>query len=110
MVKSVSWPTMTTSSSATSWRFARAWRISPGASSPCTRTGAIRTRRSPKRRPMMFRMSRIAAPLVEEAFGFEPALELLERELERAQALGLHHLDHKLVLPPRGVDVEAAES
>src|SRR5207247_1588940 len=49
------------------------------------------------------------APLVEEAFRLELPLELLESELERAEALGLHHLDDQLVLTPRGVDVEAAE-
>ena len=46
---------------------------------------------------------------VEEALGLEPPLELLEGELERAQALGLEQLDHQLVLPARGVHVEAAE-
>ena len=46
---------------------------------------------------------------VEEALGLELLLELLERELERAQALRLEQLDHQLVLAARGVDVEAAE-
>src|SRR5262249_14167109 len=49
------------------------------------------------------------APVVEEPFRLELSLELLEGELERAQALRLHHLHHELVLPPRRVEVEAAE-
>jgi hypothetical protein len=58
-------PTITTSSSSRVARVARAATISPGASSPCTRTGTIRMRRSPKRRPMIFSMSRMAAPVGE---------------------------------------------
>ncbi len=74
-------------------------------------------------------MSRIAAPVgdvtmpitrgyarqrplagsVEEPLRLEPPLELLEGELERADALGLEQLHDQLVLPARGVDVEAAE-
>ena len=46
---------------------------------------------------------------VEEPLGLEPALELLEGELERAHALGLEQLDHQLVFPAREVHVEAAE-
>ena len=46
---------------------------------------------------------------IEEPFGLELALELLEGELERAEPLGLHQLDDELVLAARGVDVEAAE-
>ena len=100
-----------------------------GASSPCTRTGAIRMRRSPKRRAddvqhvvdggaggrghdadhARERGQRALAGGIEEALRLEPALELLEGELERAHALGLEQLDHQLVLAPRGVDVEAAE-
>src|SRR5215813_11103969 len=107
-------PTMITSSSTMVWRCARACTISPGASSPCTRTGVMRICRSPKRRPMMLSMSRIGgerplAPVVEEPFRLELSLELLEGELERAQALRLHHLHHELVLPPRRVEVKAAE-
>ena len=48
-------------------------------------------------------------PGVEEPLGGEPGLQLLEGELERAEALRLQHLAHELVLAPDGVDVEPAE-
>ena len=82
-----------------------------------------------KRRPMTRRMSRTAAPLGEvtmpirrgkrgsgtlaalgeEALGAQTRLELLERELERAEPARLQQLDHELVLAALRVDLEAAE-
>ena len=124
-------PRATTITSRSPRRFSvpSAWAISPAAVSPWTRTGHTRTWRPAKRRVTTRRKSRTAAPVgdvtsptrrgqrgqrplppgVEEPLGGEPGLQLLEGELERAQAFRLQHLAHELVLAPDGVDVEPAE-
>src|SRR5262249_33850876 len=55
------------------------------------------------------RGNRTLPRLIEQSLGFEPLLELLERELERAQPLGLHEPDHQLVLAAGRVYVEPAK-
>ena len=103
--------------------------ISRGASSPWTRTGAISTRRSAKRRPMMLRMSRSAAPVGDVTMPmtrgksgsgrFLPAskspsassflLSCSKASWSAAEPLRLEQLDHELVLAAIGVHVEPAE-
>ena len=51
--------------------------------------------------------NRAFARRVEQALGRELALQLLERELERAVSLRLDQLDHKLIFPARFEDVDA---
>src|SRR5207244_2709676 len=46
---------------------------------------------------------------VEQAFGLEPCLQLLERELERAEPLGLEQLHDQLVLSALRVHLDRAE-
>ena len=43
---------------------------------------------------------------VEEALGLQPRLQLLERQLQRAEPLRLQHLEDQLVLAALGVDLE----
>src|SRR6267143_4103111 len=49
------------------------------------------------------------AGLVEEPFRLQARLQLLERELQRAQPFGLEQLDDQLVFAALGVDLDAAE-
>ena len=46
--------------------------------------------------------------LVEQAFAGEPCLELLERQLQRADPLGLNAVQDDLILSPRLIDGEPA--
>ena len=54
------------------------------------------------------RRQRALAALVEQPFACEPLLELIERELQRAEALGLEVLADDLILALRVVDADAA--
>src|SRR5262249_53181937 len=49
------------------------------------------------------------ARLIEETFGLQARLQLLERQLERAEPLGLQQLDHHLVFAALRVHLDAAE-
>ena len=102
--------------------------ISAAAPSPCTRTGTISTCTPRQRRRSTSRKSRIAAPVglvtkairrgnrgsgrlragVEQSLGRQPLAQLAQRQLERAQALGLDLVDDELIAAARGVDVEIA--
>ena len=53
------------------------------------------------------RRERALARGVEEPFGLEPALQLIERELQRAEPMRLHALAHDLVLAFRLVYADA---
>ena len=122
-------PTITTSSSSSAASVARAATISPGASSPCTRTGDdqdakiaeapaddvehVADGRAGGRGHDADHAGeggqRALARLLEETLGLEPALELLEGVLERADPLGLEQLDDQLIFAARGIEIEAAE-
>ncbi len=122
-------PTTSTSGAGSSRLAARMpATISAAAPSPWTRAGMISTSTPRQRRRSTSRKSRTAAPvgLVTKAsrrgkggsrrlragsnkpFGRELLAELAQRELQRADALGLDFVDDKLVAAARRVDVEMA--
>ncbi len=95
--------------------------------SPCTRTGHTSTWQG-KRSSRRWRMSRITAPVgevttpmmrgrygsgplaphVEQAFGGQPFLALLEQRHQRAGAGRLELVDHDLIFRPVGIGGDAA--
>ena len=109
-------------------RLAAPRAISSAAPSPCTRAGRMTRCAFAYRRRSTLMMSRIAAPssevtmpilrgsagsgrlraCVEQPFVLQPLLQLIERELQRAQPVRLEMLADQLVLALRLVDRDAA--